>query len=122
MGLIYLWVSILLSYSLASFWHVLYAFLQQLREIQSGQQVSADQTGKESVGKADQQHGSLKSTMTEKKRRKVIVEEVSEPSASATSTKGKRESPEREEDSASKPDHRDRVQHVDLSQVPQEKV
>ena len=88
--------------------------------MQGRRHVDADQTDKESSSKPEHEHSGSKPTMTEKKRRKVIVEEVSEPSVA--SSEGKQENPEGDGPSASTPDHRGPVQHVDLSQIPQEKV
>ena len=79
-----------------------------------------DQTDKESSSKPEHEHSGGKPTTTEKKRRKVIVEEVSGPSVALY--EGKQENPEGDGPSPSTPDHRDPVQHVDLSQIPQEKV
>ena len=81
----------------------------------------ADQTDKESSSKPEHnEHGGSKSTATEKKRRKVIVEEVSEPSVALSEVK--QENPERDGVSASTSNCRSQVQHIDLSQIPQEKV
>ena len=89
--------------------------------MQSRQHVDADQTGKDSGGKADQQHGRGKSTGVGKKRRKVIVEEISEP-GEAFSSKGKKESPEREGPSAPTTDRHGQPRRIDLSEIAQEKV